>query len=200
MAFKRGFADTISCSHPCNRGLNKYGIQEYPLNCGYCYPCLIRKSSLLNVNTSNEKYWMKDISLEFFDKFSNSDIINDSTAVINSVYRYAHINDDEIRRLISCTGKLSVEEINKFVRVYKQTMNDLAELFSKDTGMSIKSYLTEKRMQRAAIMLQDPNRSVKNVAASCGFEDSLYFSRAFSKYFGISPQQYRSQILKDKKK
>lgn len=139
MAFKRGFADTISCSHPCNRGLNKYGIQEYPLNCGYCYPCLIRKSSLLNVNTSNEKYWMKDISLEFFDKFSNSDIINDSTAVINSVYRYAHINDDEIRRLISCTGKLSVEEINKFVRVYKQTMNDLAELFSKDT--KLKEYI-----------------------------------------------------------
>ena len=66
--------------------------------------------------------------------------------------------------------------------------------------MSIKSYLTEKRMQRAAIMLQDPNRSVKNVAASCGFEDSLYFSRAFSKYFGISPQQYRSQILKEKMK
>ena len=75
----------------------------------------------------------------------------------------------------------------------------MSELFSKDTGMSIKSYLTEKRMQWAALMLQEPERSVKNIAASCGFDDSLYFSRAFSKYFGVSPQQYRKQILKDDK-
>ena len=67
---------------------------------------------------------MKDISIKFFNDFSNSDIINDSTAVINSVYRYKYINDDEIRRLIRCTGKLSVEEVNKFLRVYKQTMKD----------------------------------------------------------------------------
>ena len=73
---------------------------------------------------------MKDIALKFFNDFSNSDIINDSTAVINSVYRYKHINDDEIRRLIRCTGKLSVEEVNEFLRVYKQTMEDLVELFS----------------------------------------------------------------------
>ena len=93
--------------------------------------------------------------------------------------------------------KINTQELANRLHLNRSYMS---ELFSKDTGMSIKSYLTEKRMQRAAIMLQDPNRSVKNVAASCGFEDSLYFSRAFSKYFGISPQQYRSQILKDKKK
>lgn len=135
IAFKRGFADTISCSHPCNRGLNKYGVREYPLNCGYCYPCLIRKSSLLDVDTSSERYWMKDISLKFFNDFSNSDIINDSIAVINSVYRYRHITDDEIRRLIRCTGNLSTEEINEFLRVYKKTMEDLVELFANDSRL-----------------------------------------------------------------
>lgn len=97
----------------------------------------------------------------------------------------------------SFAEKINIQELANRLHLNRSYMS---ELFSKDTGMSIKSYLTEKRMQRAAIMLQDPNRSVKNVAASCGFEDSLYFSRAFSKYFGISPQQYRSQILKDKKK
>lgn len=133
IAFKRGFADTISCSHPCNRGLNKYGVREYPLNCGYCYPCLIRKSSLLDVETSSERYWKKDISLEFFNNFSNSDVINDATAVINSIYRYKHINDNEIRRLIRCTGNLSVDEVNAFMGVYKRTMEDLIELFSQDS-------------------------------------------------------------------
>ena len=78
---------------------------------------------------------MKDISIKFFNDFSNSDIINDSTAVINSVYRYRHITDDEIRRLIRCTGNLSTEEINEFLRVYKKTMEDLVELFANDSRL-----------------------------------------------------------------
>lgn len=96
----------------------------------------------------------------------------------------------------SFSEKINIQELANRLHLNRSYMS---ELFSKDTGMSIKSYLTEKRMQRAAIMLQDPNRSVKNIAALCGFDDSLYFSRAFSKYFGVSPQQYRKQILKDDK-
>lgn len=98
-AFNRGFANTISCSHPCNRGLNKYGVREYPLNCGYCFPCLVRKSSLLDVDTSHERYWHKSTSLDFLKRYSNGDIVNDISAVISSIYRYKSLSDCEIRRL-----------------------------------------------------------------------------------------------------
>lgn len=96
----------------------------------------------------------------------------------------------------SFSEKINIQELANRLYLNRSYMS---ELFSKDTGMSIKSYLTEKRMQWAALMLQEPERSVKNIVASCGFDDSLYFSRAFSKYFGVSPQQYRKQILKDDK-
>lgn len=43
-AFKSCYADTISCSHPCLARYNKNGSKEYPINCGYCYPCLIRRA------------------------------------------------------------------------------------------------------------------------------------------------------------
>ena len=49
-AFNSCYADTISCSHPCLARYNKNGSKEYPINCGYCYPCLIRKSSLLDID------------------------------------------------------------------------------------------------------------------------------------------------------
>ncbi|WP_283610337.1 Qat anti-phage system QueC-like protein QatC [Faecalispora anaeroviscerum] len=135
IAFNRGFADTISCSHPCNRGLNKYGVREYPLNCGYCFPCLIRKSSLLDVDTSHERYWSKNISLDFLKRFSQGDIVNDASAVISSIYRYQNQNDNEIKRLIKCTGQLSTNEVESFIRVYRKTMEDLIELFSTDPEM-----------------------------------------------------------------
>lgn len=134
-AFNRGFADTISCSHPCVSRWNKSGEREYPINCGYCYPCLIRKSSLIDVNTQNEKYSYESISLSFLHHYSESDKVNDLSAVISSIYRYQNISDDEIRRLIKCTGKLTKDEVENFVRVYKKTMDDLIELFSADSAL-----------------------------------------------------------------
>lgn len=95
----------------------------------------------------------------------------------------------------SYSEKINIQELANRLHLNRSYMS---ELFSQDTGMSIKNYLTEKRMKMATIMLQDPRRSVKSIAASCGFDDSLYFSRAFRKYYGISPQQYRKQLFEDK--
>lgn len=134
-AFNRGFTETISCSHPCVSRWNRTGVRDYPINCGYCYPCLIRKSSLMDVNTADERYSYESISLDFLNRFSKSDKESDLSAVISSIYRYKNIDDNEIKRLIKCTGQLSVEDTEKFVRVYDKTMEDLIELFSTDPQM-----------------------------------------------------------------
>ena len=133
-AFNRGFVHTISCSHPCNRGLYKYGVREYPLNCGYCFPCLVRKV-LCWMLTHRMKDIGKNVSLDFVKRYSNSDIVNDISAVISSIYRYKDLNDCEIKRLITRTGKLSNDDTKKFMRVYKKTMKDLIELFTSDPRM-----------------------------------------------------------------
>lgn len=133
--FVQGYADTISCSHPCLPRWDKFGNNQYPKNCGYCYPCLIRKSSLIDIADKREIYSYENVSLDFLKSFSESDKISDLTAVINSVYRYRIVDDNEIRRLIRCTGKLSNDEIEKFLRVYKATMEDLIKLFSTDEEM-----------------------------------------------------------------
>ena len=53
-AFLKHYKDTISCSHPCLARYREKGYNEYPINCGYCYPCLIRKSSL--IDAKDDKY------------------------------------------------------------------------------------------------------------------------------------------------
>lgn len=105
-SFQHGFAETISCSHPCLPRWDKNGNNEYPKNCGYCYPCLIRKSSLIDVSHRVEPYSYESVSMDFLNLFSESDKVSDLTAVISSVYRYKTVNDNEIRRLIRCTGQL----------------------------------------------------------------------------------------------
>ncbi|MCT4592811.1 MAG: hypothetical protein N4A57_00845 [Anaeromicrobium sp.] len=131
--FKRGVGLTISCSHPCLPRWNREGDKTYPRNCGYCYPCLIRKSSLIGLNV-DEIYSIEDsLSLEFLTNNASHKVkMNDAIAVINSLYRYNNLDENELKRLIKCTGPLTIEEIDKFLIVYKKTMKDIAEMISEN--------------------------------------------------------------------
>lgn len=138
-AFKRGYLETISCSHPCIPRYNKNGPKEYPINCGYCYPCIIRKSSLLDVPNGNQGYTENSLTMHFINENLHKDVINDLKAVISAVYRFKNVDEKELIRLIRGTGKLSNDEINKFKSVYIDSINDIIELLSMDS--ELKEYI-----------------------------------------------------------
>jgi AraC-like DNA-binding protein len=64
-------------------------------------------------------------------------------------------------------------------------------LFQQVTGRSIKSYLTQVRLQVAAQSLLDPQLSVTDVAHACGYQDVRYFVTLFRKHTGLTPAAYR---------
>lgn len=131
-AFKQGYKNTISCSHPCVSRYNRVGSREYPVNCGFCYPCIIRKGSLQDVELDTDENLKAS---EFLKAEANRDKSADLFAVLSSIHRYKELSEKDIERLIRCTGRLGHDEIQSFKRVYRQGMDDLIEYFSKDSGM-----------------------------------------------------------------
>lgn len=70
----------------------------------------------------------------------------------------------------------------------------LSRTFKKETGFGFSEYLTLVRLQRAEYMLKnEPGKSVNEVAFSCGFNDSNYFSYKFKKEYGKAPSSVRKQ-------
>lgn len=59
------------------------------------------------------------------------------------------------------------------------------------TGQSATEFVRNIRLKEARQMLLDPNNtlSVAEVSYQVGFNDPLYFSRCFKKYFGIPPSE-----------
>ena len=88
----------------------------------------------------------------------------------------------------SYSERINVQELANRMNVNRSY---LTELFRQDTGMSIKQYLMEYRLQRVLLRLQSPERTIKSIALECGFEDPLYLSRVFRKRFGLSPVDWR---------
>jgi transcriptional regulator GlxA family with amidase domain len=68
----------------------------------------------------------------------------------------------------------------------------LAHLFRRDLGMSIRDYLRTRRLQEAARLLVETPLRVSEVCYLTGFGDPAGFSRTFRKAFGHCPREYRS--------
>ncbi|WP_138495851.1 AraC family transcriptional regulator [Paenibacillus pinistramenti] len=91
-------------------------------------------------------------------------------------------------------NKITLEEIAAAGSVCRSRC---CELFGSYLGQTPNSYLTRYRIQKSCEMLQDTDRTISEIAVSCGFQSSSYFSYVFRKELGMTPQSYRKQREND---
>lgn len=83
---------------------------------------------------------------------------------------------------------ITVEDIAHYVGISRSY---LFRKFQGKTGQSPKDYLDSYRLKHAGQLLRETDLSITAIAYSVGFENNLYFSKAFRKYTGTSPSEYR---------
>ncbi len=83
---------------------------------------------------------------------------------------------------------ITVEDVADFTGVSR---SHLFRLFQSALGESPKEYLTSYRLRQACQLLKETDLSVAAIAHSVGFENNLYFSKAFKKGMGSTPTEYR---------
>lgn len=67
----------------------------------------------------------------------------------------------------------------------------LRKKFLEETGISIGKYIDERIMFMAELEVRAQKLSIKEISDKLGFCDQFYFSRSFSKKYGMSPMRYR---------
>ena len=71
----------------------------------------------------------------------------------------------------------------------------LSNLFKKQTGYAVVDYINTFRIQRAKDLLKDPRNRIYWIVEQVGFSNQRYFSAVFKKNTGLTPMQYRQQLL-----
>ena len=69
----------------------------------------------------------------------------------------------------------------------------LSHVFKKETGQNLSKFIKSLRMEKAKQMLEETHNKIVNISYAVGYPNVSYFCRSFRAYFGVSPQQYRSE-------
>ena len=86
---------------------------------------------------------------------------------------------------------LSVQHLADAVQMSPQ---HFARLFIKTFGQPPHAYVMSRRMDAAKrSLVNEPERSVADIAVSCGFASAAHFSRCFKQALGTTPTRWRQQ-------
>lgn len=160
-----------------------------------------------NINTINE---IKEI----FNKIKNEYTLKDSlsTHLINGYMHqliaitYRNENLYHNKSFANKYLKSALEYIhNNFcsditltaiAEKFKVSKEHLSRVFKKETGLNFSEYLSQLRLKKAEEMLCYGNETIAEIAYSCGFNDSNYFSEKFKRLYKLSPLKYRKKNRK----
>lgn len=81
-------------------------------------------------------------------------------------------------------AKLSMMSYSRFASLFKRLMNT-----------SLTPYVMFLRIRKAEQLLLDSSKSITEIAIETGFNSSSYFIKHFKRAKGISPRQYRKNLL-----
>lgn len=70
----------------------------------------------------------------------------------------------------------------------------LTRLFKKELGVTVITYINQKRIYRSLKLLKTTNLSIEEIGDLIGLSNTSYFYTLFKREIGISPKQYRNDL------
>lgn len=84
--------------------------------------------------------------------------------------------------------ELTLNEIADSLHI---SIGHLCLLFKQETGVTLKNYITDVRMEAAKRLLRGSHAKIYEICEAVGYQTSQYFSQVFYKKVGMFPAEYR---------
>ncbi|WP_044913326.1 response regulator transcription factor [Butyrivibrio sp. WCE2006] len=139
---------------------------------------IIKKALKEAEEVQNQKSLSPEGKIDIPD-ISTDSIENESNITAMLKYVDDHFREDISREQLSVMFFFDPDYITK--------------IFKKQTGMSYKNYVIEKRLSLAKELLSESDYPIHDISQYVGYDNYSYFTRLFKKSFGITPIEYRGR-------
>lgn len=141
------------------------------------------------IENFNLTFGNEELHLDVEEKIERLQVIvkqyelNKYDSIINKICSIIveNISNEKILDLVSLEVGLSRDYIGK--------------LFRSKLGITIGEYCTIAKIQYAKKMLQDSNMKIYEISEFLGYSTVDYFSKLFKNNVGLTPMQYRKQLI-----
>ena len=157
-------------------------------------PVIIR-----TVNLSSCFYKIKEILQEEHDVEALSHVLLEMLFRISESSQFQQQKDlplaDKIRKELdrTITTKIGADDIAEIFHITPSYAN---RIFKEKYGQTIKQYVNEMALKKAAHWLKNSDFSVGEISDILGYCNDNYFSGLFKRAYGISPKQYKTKHAK----
>ena len=131
-----------------------------------------------------------ELLLDYCMRFYERQFITRNQANKDIIVKFEQLLDEYFQNQVAITEGLP--SVKYFADKACLSPNYFGDLIKKETGSSAQEYILAKTMDTAKELLADPTKSVSDVAYALGYQYPQYFSKAFKRVVGCSPNEYRT--------
>lgn len=131
------------------------------------------------------------LALEFIGlavESSGNNIAYNAKGRYKPIYRQSDYVQHAVEYIKNNYSSIAVTDVANYLGIDRSYFS---AIFRQSMGLTPNEYLTQIRMQQSSRMLQSKLLPVKKIAQYVGYHDALTFSKAFKRFFGVSPRAYR---------
>lgn len=192
---------------------------KLPFKCYYIH-MIVNKGELYDflMNIPNfiktdkyEKYFEIFVKIcEHYDTALEIDEIILHSRILEIIYLLSKDSRNLFRREgIKSSNYKAIEKVISFIKenltsdLSLETMASYAgfspihfhNCFKASTGKTLREYVEEQRIKKAANMLVTTDSKLTEIAYECGFSSQSYFSYAFKRKMHLTPREYAKEVF-----
>ena len=148
--------------------------------------------------TLTDRYFQATEASQTFHELQDI-AITMQTDFVNRVHKIRHSENGYSKAVQTITDyiQLHLEEeilLSDIAKEMGYSDYYLSKKFKKETGKTIKEYIRDARLQRAAFLLKTGRHSIQDISQQLHFSSFSYFIECFKQKYGMTPGEYRTNL------
>lgn len=146
---------------------------------------------------SFENYLKKDFST-FLLKLKIEELLllvlqKNEKSLIQFFNKIVNTTRDRIKYILESNLDL-VDTFEDICTITRQSPTKIRKYFKDEFNTTPKLWINEKRLETATLLLKTTDKSISQIASSCGYSNTSWFISEFKKRYDLTPKEYRYKI------